>query len=181
MTKLYKTEREMYEPVRMWLHQFLQVRFKSATVRTYDTSKTRLSDLIERERLYEGLSSDWSTWEIKTDIVGFVHDESTTHLTLIECKNMALTLEHLAQLLGYARVAKPTYAFLISPQGPKRPLIQLLKTYNRLDVLSYTDTSDTLARSIVIAQWHPQSNSIVVDNLITSDLMKIELGKFSSA
>lgn len=175
---LYRTEREMYSPVQKWLSRFLTTRFKDSTVRVFDASTTKLAALIERQALQQGLSPDWPTWEIQIDVVGFVHQPSVTHLAFVECKNIPLTLDHLAQLLGYARIARPGYAFLISPQGPKRSLLQLLKTHQRLDVLEFAHDKGKLARAIVVARWDTRADSIALDSVISTGAQKTELSKF---
>jgi hypothetical protein len=178
MTSAYRTEREMYGPVQGWLNRFLTSRFKHSQIRVYDTSNTKLSTLIDRYDLSSGLSPDWPTWEIQIDIVGFVHELKATHLAFVECKNTSLSLDHLAQLLGYSRVARPTHAFLISPQGPNSSLTQLLKTHQRLDVLEYTQDKNALPRSLIIARWDSNANTIAMDSVITSSIQKVELTKF---
>ncbi len=171
----YRTEREMYDPVKKWLHRFLGDRFKSAQVQTYDASRKKLSQLIEDEGIYNGLPPDWTTWEIQVDVVGFAFTPKVSYLALVECKNEFLSLEHLAQLLGYARIARPRYAFLISPQGFIGPLVQLLKTYQRLDVLEYTHEPDRASRALVLARW--DANAIDFASIITTDSQKVELNK----
>ncbi len=173
----YQTEHEMYDPVKRWLHHFLSVRFKSAQIRTYDASRKKLSQLIEDEGIYNGLPPDWPTWAIQVDVVGFVSTPKAAHLALVECKNTFLSLDHLAQLLGYARIAWPRYAFLVSPQGFIGPLIQLLKTHQRLDVLEYTHEPDRAARALVLARWDANANTIDFPSLITTDSQKVELNK----
>jgi hypothetical protein len=168
----------MYEPVQKWLQHFLNARFKQSDIRVYDTSLTKLASLIDNHGLQAGLPADWPTWDIQIDVVGFVRTPTATHLAFVECKNTALALDHVAQLLGYARVAKPQYAFLLSPQGAKRPLAQLLKTHQRLDVLEFTCNEHQLAQSLAIARWDANAESIAFDTLITTDTQKVELSRF---
>jgi hypothetical protein len=174
----YQVEREMYEPVRQWLHHFLCSRFKGARVNTYDSSELRLSHLIEDKNLYEGLPPDWPTWDIQVDVTGFAQSPAGTHLALVECKLKPLALDHLAQLLGYARIARPHFAFLISPQGLKSSLSQLLAVYQRLDVLEYFAETDRMARALILARWDATVETIAFDSLVTTDAQKVALGKF---
>lgn len=175
----YRAESEMYEPVRQWLHRFLSDRFKNARIDTYDASAMRLSRLIEDQNLHEGLSPDWPTWEIRADVVGFVRSPGVTRLTLVECKINSLTLDHLAQLLGYARIARPHFAFLIAPQGANRSLTQLLTVYRRLDVLEYFAEQGCLSRALIVARWDAHGGTIALDSTVTTDAQKVELGKFA--
>lgn len=133
----------MYQPVARWMARFLRARYRSAEVAVIDASTQKLASVIENSQLQgrlslqQGLPLDWPTWELQVDVVGFVRVANLTQLAFAECKNVPLTLDHLAQLLGYARIARPQYAFLLSPQGAKLSLVQLLRTHQRLDVLEF--------------------------------------------
>ena len=101
-------------------------------------------------RTYNGGSfpEEWRTWNIKVDIVGFVHRANKpTDLVFVECKNIKLTLSHLSQLLGYSRIAHPLYSFLISPAGFSRSLFSLLNEYHRHEVLSAVAEWEITTRS----------------------------------
>ncbi len=178
MTSPYQTEREMYEPVRQWLHRFMAERFKRAQVQVFDASSMKLSRLIDTHSLDATLPPEWPTWDIQVDIVGFAHFHDSAHLAFVECKNVALSLDHLAQLLGYARVARPLLAFLIAPQGLKSSLKQLLITHQRLDVLEYTQEQDGLPRSLVLARWDVNMGAIAMDSVVTTGIQRVALGKY---
>lgn len=189
MRSPYATERDMYQPVARWMARFLRARHRSAEVAVMDISTQKLASVIENAHLQglsslqQGLPLDWPTWEIQVDVVGFVQTRNLTQLAFAECKNVPLTLDHLAQLLGYARIARPQYAFLLSPQGVKRSLVQLLKTHQRLDVLEFATSGqpDQKPRSIVVAGWNASAETIAVESIITSDLQKVELGRYFTA
>ena len=113
----YKSEKDMYSDVRRWLENFLKDRFQQADVDVHILSHTSISRFLStynRGNFHE----EWFTWNIKVDVVGFVHrSNKPTALAFVECKNIKLTLAHLSQLLGYSRIAHPLYSFLISPVG----------------------------------------------------------------
>ena len=71
----------------------------------------------------------------------------------MECKNTNLTLAHLSQILGYSRVTRPLYSFLISPTGPSQALKSLLLDYQRRDILEYHWPKGKRPRKIIVAQW----------------------------
>lgn len=175
---MYRVEREMYEPVRQWLRRFLRNRFKGARVDVYDSSQVSLARLIEDKELHEGLPADWPTWDIQVDVTGFAQSPNSTHLTLVECKLKPLALDDLAQLLGYARIARPHFAFLISPRGLKAPLSQLLTVYQRLDVLEYAAETDRMPRALLLARWDAPAGTIAFESLVTTDAQKVEWGRF---
>lgn len=149
----YETEKEMYPDVCKWLETFLKDRFKTADVDVFELSQKPISRFL---RTYEkgDFPGEWVTWNIKVDVVGFVHQTNKqTMMAFVECKNTKLTLAHLSQLLGYSRIALPLYSFLISPMGFSRMLVSLLQEYRRQDVLEYQWESGRLPRKVVVAQW----------------------------
>jgi hypothetical protein len=178
MSSPYHAEVDMYAPVQRWLDRFLRARFRDAQIHTFDAHAVNLSRLIENHALSDGLAPDWATWEIQVDVVGFIRQAAGTDLAFVECKNTALSLAHLAQLLGYARIARPNYAFLISPQGPRNTLSQLLHTYNRLDILEYTQQRGEFSRALIIARWDARANDIAAESIMTTDIQKVKLGRF---
>lgn len=149
----YETEKDMYPDVCKWLENFLKDRFKNADVDVYELSQKPICRFL---RTYEkgNFPGEWVTWNIKVDVVGFVHQPNKqTVMAFVECKNTKLTLAHLSQLLGYSRIALPLYSFLISPVGFSRMLVSLLQEYRRQDVLEYQWESGRLPRKVVVAQW----------------------------
>ena len=149
----YKSESDMYPDVRQWLEDFLKGRFRQAEVDVHALPQTPISHFL---RTYNGGSfpEEWRTWNIKVDIVGFVHRANKpTDLVFVECKNIKLTLSHLSQLLGYSRIAHPLYSFLISPAGFSRSLFSLLNEYHRHDVLEYYWEAGKMPRQITVAEW----------------------------
>ena len=149
----YKSEKDMYPNVCEWLADFLKDRFKKAHVEVYELSQKPISRFL---RTYNrgNFPAEWVTWNIKVDVVGFVHHSNKpTALVFVECKNVPLTLAHLSQLLGYSRIAQPLYSFLISPIGFSPTLVSLLQEYRRQDVLEYQWETGRIPRKIVLAQW----------------------------
>lgn len=149
----YESEREMYPDVCDWLQGFLTSRFQSADVDVYDLSQTPISRFL---RSYDKgqFSPEWVTWDIRVDVVGFIHQaQEMTALAFVECKNNKLTLSNLSQLLGYSRIAQPFFSFLISPAGFSSTLVSLLSDYQRHDVLEYYWESGRLPRQVIVAEW----------------------------
>ena len=113
----YKSEKDMYPDVCQWLEAFLNDRFRQAEVDVYSLPHTPISRFLST---YDrgSFPGEWVTWNIKVDVVGFVHHPNrSTDLVFVECKKNRLTLADLSQLLGYSRIARPLYSFLISPLG----------------------------------------------------------------
>ncbi|MDE0634426.1 MAG: hypothetical protein OXI43_01050 [Candidatus Poribacteria bacterium] len=149
----YKSEKDMYPDVCKWLENFLKDRFKKAHIEVYELSQKSISRFLSTYNK-GNFPSEWVTWNIKVDVVGFVHHPNEpTDLVFVECKNTKLTLAHLSQLLGYSRIAQPFYSFLISPEGFSLTLVSLLQKYQRRDVLEYYWEAGKLPRQVVVAQW----------------------------
>ena len=149
----YKSEVDMYSDVCQWLEDFLRDRFRQADIDVYDLSRTPISRFLGTYN--QGIfPEEWVTWNIRVDVVGFVHHSNKpTDLVFVECKNVRLTVAHLSQLLGYSRVARPLYSFLLSPVGFSSSLVSLLQDYRRLDVLEYHSEQGRMPRQIIIAKW----------------------------
>ena len=159
----------MYPYVCKWLKSYLEDRHQNATIKVFDTSRKSLAKIIKEKSLFDNLPSEWQTWDIYVDVIGFVLEKSKTHLAFVECKNISLTLAHLSQLLGYSRVAHPKYSFLISPQGLSNSLLSLLLTYNRLDILDYHKITSKIPFSLIIAKWDETANNIDTSSVISGD------------
>ncbi len=148
-----KSVMELYPDVSQWLENFLKTRFRQSEVDVHILPHTPISRFLST---YDGGSfpGEWVTWNIKVDVVGFVHHtDKPTDLVLVECKSTKLTLAHLSQLLMYSRIARPLYSFLISPVGFSRSLVSLLQEYHRHDVLEYHSEDGKLTRQLIIAEW----------------------------
>ena len=149
----YKSEKDMYPDVRRWLENFLKDRFQQANVDVRILADTPISRFLSTYNR-GNFPGEWVTWDIKVDVVGFVHHRNKpTSLAFIECKNTKLTLAHLSQLLGYSRIAQPLYSFLISPIGFSPKLVSLLQEYQRRDVLEYHWEPGKMPRQIIVAEW----------------------------
>jgi len=162
----YRHERDMYPSVRCWLASLLADRHPKTTIRVFDSSHTSLARLIQANGLVHNLPAEWPSWDIQVDIVGFVISDCTTQLAFAECKNSAITLRHLSQLIGYCRVANPRYSFLTSPYGPSDSLKSLLVTFGRTDILEYYQARGQMPRSIVVARWSEVSSTLDQGSLI---------------
>jgi hypothetical protein len=165
----FQQERDMYPLVCTWLKGFLRSRYRKADIRVFDASRKTLCRLIQEHNLMQNLKPEWPSWTIQVDIVGFVRTPQATELAFVECKNTPITLDHLSQLLGYSRVACPSFSFLIAPQGTSDSLRSLLLTFNRIDVLEYDWEPGTFSRSIIVARWDETANAIDRNSIITGD------------
>ncbi len=149
----YKSEKDMYPDVCQWLEDFLKDRFRQAEIDVRILAQTPISRFLSTYNR-GNFPGEWVTWNIKVDVVGFVHHlNRPTDLVFVECKKNRLTLAHLSQLLGYSRIACPLYSFLISPAGFSASLVSLLQHYQRRDVLEYHWEPGQLPRQVIVAEW----------------------------
>lgn len=153
-------EEELYPHIREWFERFLKDRHKRSRVEAHDTHKINLSNFLQNSEIHK-FFPEFSSYDIKVDITGVILSTKSAKLAFVECKIKAVTLRDLGQLLGYSRVAKPDYSFLISPEGISAPLNILLQTFGRYDVLEYGDNL-----RIKIAKWNMKKMEIDSNSLL---------------
>lgn len=162
MTEPTKKEVLLYKPISIWLEEFLKNKFPKTKVSVYDVHARNLSDLLESipEKKY---FPEYSTYQIKVDLVGLVERNNKCELVFIEVKDTTLSLKDLSQLIGYSKIVRPIGSFLISPKTLGRPLRQLLKHFKRLDILEYCP-----GYFVRIGQWDMVRNSVLDGDFIPS-------------
>lgn len=129
-------EQELYPLLSKWLNRFLRGRHGKAEINVFDSSKTKLSNLLFRQHLTRYFPY-YNAFDIQVDITGIVEKKNAALLAFVECKANDITLRDVGQIWGYSKVASPEYSFLISPTGPSESLLYLLKTFGRYDLLEY--------------------------------------------
>jgi hypothetical protein len=155
-----RLESELYPSVASWLSGHLRDKFPKATVTTHDTHSSDLSAFLRRRSL-QSKFSDCDAYEIQVDVTGLVEADDFVKLAFVECKLGPVTLGDVGQLLGYSLVARPEWAYLISPAGMSDRLSALLVTYGRQDVLSYGGN-----KHIRVARWNIDRKEIDLATLI---------------
>ncbi|RKZ24859.1 hypothetical protein DRQ26_06850, partial [bacterium] len=80
---------------------------------------------------------------------------------IVEVKTNKISLHSFSQILGYSKVVRPQYSFIISPSGWSYFLNRLIHDYNREDILEYYD-----GRKILIAKWDVDINTIRYGNVL---------------
>jgi len=112
---MYKNEIEMYPDIIRWLTTDLKQRFgkKAKRIQVLDTHDSDLSNFIMRLN-YQKFFPEFTTFQIRQDITGFIEYVDKVELVFVECKNSTLSLINLSQLIGYSSIALPLYAILLS-------------------------------------------------------------------
>lgn len=149
----------MYKPVMAWLKNFLTERQPGYKVSVHDTSHKRLESLIREQGLQKAFPQH-ASYEFEVDITGILKRGKLVKLALVECKLKAITLKDIGQMLGYSIVAKPAYAFILSPDQLSTGLSQLLKVHERYGVLDYG------AGKIRVARWDAQRQEIISASIL---------------
>lgn len=150
----------MYPDVCSWFEKFLQSKNKHGRIHVDDTSRKVLSRwLIEFG--FSSLFPEYQTFEIEVDVAGVIERPGEAYLGFVECKLNRVTLRDLSQLLGYSKVAKPLYSFIVSPKGVSKSLNMLFNINRRDDVLYYTDNS-----YIVVGKWDEKRRELDLTSLI---------------
>jgi len=153
---MYRTEIEMYPDIICWLENDLLQRFgkQAAKVTVLDTHDSDLSNFIIRLN-YQKYFPEFTTYQIRQDITGFIEYSDKVELVFVECKNELLSLINLSQIIGYSCIALPLYSILLSPKGMGTTLSKLLQTFNRKDILEFRPK-----RKVQIIKWDYQKQDI---------------------
>ena len=88
-------EYELYEPMRVWLEQYLKDKYKGYEIITADTSLERLDRALARYGIVCEMANGV---EIQIDVLGIARKKGTTKIFFIEAKKTKLTLRDLGQL-----------------------------------------------------------------------------------
>jgi len=140
-------EVRLYPDIVKWLKSYLKDRHSHSEIQVYDTHKINLSRFIVDQKLHK-FFSEYNAFEIKVDITAIIRAKKRISLAFVECKVKPITLRDVGQILGYSLVAKPEYAFIVSPEGISDSLNALFRSFGRYDILEYAP-----GRKIRIVQW----------------------------
>lgn len=155
-----KQEIALYPSMLEWLQMYLENKHPKAVIKTYDVHSVDLSDFIQRNN-YTKYFPEYATYKIRVDLLGMILENDKCSLVFVEVKDTSLSLINLSQLLGYCKILRPEFAFLISPKGLAKPLGQLLVHFNRLDILEFDKN-----KFVRVAKWNPVRNAIEIDSII---------------
>lgn len=125
------------QELREWLVEHCTCRFPKATVESFDEPRTvLLRDIMMRN----GLESAWpesSTWSVTMDAVVLIRCASSVSLALAKLKANRIRIADVGEMAVSCQVIRPTFAFLLSPDGLSRSLLTLLQYFGRWDILKY--------------------------------------------
>jgi len=150
--KTVNRESELYEPMRLWLHDYITDKFKGYKVDTLDASNETLDRALSKLGITVELAVGL---DIQIDVLGVARKSGTAKLFLIEAKKTELTLRDLGQLWAYCKLINPEEAFLIT-SATIGSLNKILNTFKREDLLDFGEGKTI--KKMKIAKWDLTSN-----------------------
>lgn len=146
-------EFELYEPMRLWLQNYLEDRFKGCKIVTADTHSERLDRALRR---YGMVCEQATGIDIEIDVLGIVENSSGKRLFFIEAKKTSLTLRDLGQLWAYCKLIDPEEAFLLT-SADMGTLSKVLSIFKREDLLDFG--SGKRIKKMKVGVWNLQTNT----------------------
>ncbi|MDO4649374.1 MAG: hypothetical protein Q4B26_12060 [Eubacteriales bacterium] len=147
-------EEELYEPMRVWLEQYLKDKYKRYDVVAVDAHAERLDRVLAK---YDIVNEMANGVDIQIDILGIARKDSDVKLFFIEAKKTRLTLRDLGQLWAYCKLVDPDEAFLLS-SADLGSLNKLLNTFRREDLLDFGDKKKI--KKMRVGKWDMRTNSV---------------------
>lgn len=152
-SKNVKSEFELYEPMRNWLHKYLEDKYRGFEIVTLDAHAERL----DRALVKLGIVNELATGvDIQIDILGIARKKNIVKLFFIEAKKTNLTLRDLGQLWSYCKLIDPEEAFLMT-SAELGSLNKLLHIFKREDLLDFGEGKHI--KKMKVAVWNLSSNS----------------------
>lgn len=131
-------ERDLYEPMRVWLNQYLKEKYNTYEIIVEDTSQIYLEEALRRHEIEYPIANGL---KIQIDVLGIAKKEDKILLFFIEAKKGDLNLKDLGQLLIYSKLINPEEAFLMTPKSfcSVGTVINVLK---RNELIQYGDRKE---------------------------------------
>jgi len=156
MVNNVKKEIELYEPMRKWLQQYLEDKYKGWEVITIDSHARTLDMYLEENGVIDDYPETVGL-DIQIDVLGILKRNSKTMIVFIEAKKTQLNLHDLGQLWAYCKLCDPTEAFLLSSDG-LGSLNKILNNLSRTDLLDFG--SGKTIKQMQVAKWDLNTNSL---------------------
>lgn len=156
MANNVKKEYELYEPMRIWLQQYLEDKYKGAKVITIDSHARTLDVYLEEYGVIEHYPQTVGL-DIQIDVLGIVIQRRNVSIVFIEAKKTQLNLHDLGQLWAYCKLCDPIEAFLLSSVSIGS-LNKILNNLSRQDLLDFGDGKRI--KKMKVAKWDINTNNI---------------------
>ena len=155
-------EVELYEPMRLWLQQYLEDKYKNAEIITVDAHARTLDSFLQEYGVLEYYPLTVGL-DIQIDVLGIIKQKNKVSLVFIEAKKTQLNLHDLGQLWAYCKLCDPLEAFLLSSYG-LGSLNKILNNLLREDLLDFGDGK--LIKKMKVGKWVILTNCIDYSSLI---------------
>lgn len=162
MVNNVKKEYELYEPMRIWLQQYLEDKYKGWEVITIDSHARTLDMYLEENGVIDDYPETVGV-DIQIDVLGILKKNNNTKIAFIEAKKTQLNLHDLGQLWAYCKLCNPAEAFLLSSDG-LGSLNKILNNLARTDLLDFGEGKTI--KQMQIAKWDLNTNSLDYKSLV---------------
>ena len=155
-------EYELYEPMRVWLQEYLENKYHGAEIRTIDSHARTLDTFLE----LQGIISQYPQTvglDIQIDVLGLVARGTRTDIVFIEAKKTKLNLHDLGQLWAYCKLCNPLEAFLLSSVD-MGSLNKVLNNLSRQDLLDIGD--GRRIKKMRVGKWDLTRNAVDFTTLV---------------
>ena len=153
-------ECDLYEPMRCWLEQYLQDKYKRYEIIVEDTSQERLDRALARHDIISDVAAGV---DIQIDILGIARKKDDVKLFFIEAKKTRLTLRDLGQLWAYCKLIDPEEAFLLSSAG-LGSLNKLINSFRREDLLDFG--TGKKIKKMKVGKWDVDKKTVDLHSLV---------------
>jgi len=148
-----RLEEELYEPMRLWLEQYVKDKYKKYDVVAIDTHAERLDRVLARYNIINEMANGV---DIQIDVLAIARKNTDVKIFFIEAKKTQLTLRDLGQLWAYCKLVEPDEAFLMSSLG-LGSLNKLLNSFMRYDLLDFGNGKKI--KKMRVAKWNIKTNA----------------------
>lgn len=162
MVRNVRLEIELYEPMRLWLYEYLRDKYREAEIITIDSHARTLDVFLEEYGIIDQYPETVGL-DIQIDVLGIIKRARQSYIVFIEAKKTQLNLHDLGQLWAYCKLCSPAEAFLLSSVGIGS-LSKIFNNLQRIDLLSYGNGK--LIKKMQVAKWDLSRNSIDYNTLV---------------
>ena len=148
-----RLEEELYEPMRLWLEQYVKDKFKKYEVVAIDDHAERLDRVLAK---YDIINEMANGVDIQIDVLAIARKSADVKIFFIEAKKTQLSLRDLGQLWAYCKLVDPDEAFLMSSLG-LGSLNKLLNSFKRDDLLDFGNGKKI--KKMRVAKWNVRTNA----------------------
>lgn len=145
-------EEELYEPMSIWLKQYLTDNYKGHEIITTDCHSERLDRVLAK---YGIVNEQANGVDIQIDVLGIARKASKAKLIFIEAKKTKLTLRDLGQIWAYCKLVDPEEAFLFT-SADLGSLRKLIAGFKREDLLDFGDGKKI--KKMKVGKWDVSKN-----------------------